>query len=76
MTTTELRRRAKNAIDHLSGPRLRFAADLLEDVRKRRLNRATTELLEIPEFLDSLARGVRDLRAGRVKPWRSVRGDV
>lgn len=76
VTTVELRRRAKDAIDQLSGPRLRFVAELVENVRKRKLDRATTELLEIPGFLDSFARGIKDFQANRTRPWRKVRRDV
>ena len=76
MSTIELRRRAKATIDELSGDRLRFAADLLAYVRRSKPNDATRELLEIPEFLTSFARGIRDVRAGRVRDWRRVRRDV
>jgi hypothetical protein len=37
---------------------------------------ATLELLTIPGFKASYARGLRDIKAGRTKPWRKVRSDV
>lgn len=48
----------------------------LIDGRQHRLNEATKELLQIPGFLESFARGTKDVRAGRVKPWRKIRRDV
>jgi hypothetical protein len=76
VSTVELRRRAKATIDRLSGPRLRFATDFLAYVQRRQLDAATKELLDTPGFLESFARGTKDVRAGRVKPWRKVRRDV
>jgi hypothetical protein len=74
--TTALRRQAKRTIDQLSGVPLQFAADFLNYLGQRRPNKATEELLGIPTFTDSLSRGVKDVRAGRVKGWRKVRDDV
>ena len=76
MTAMQLRARAKKAIDQLSGPRLRLVTEFLTYVQGRGGDRATRELLEIPGFIESFARGVRDVRAGRVKDWRKVRRDV
>lgn len=76
VNTPELRRRAKRAIDGLSGHPLRFAADFLNYIQERQPDQAMKELLEIPGFAESAARGVKDVRAGRVKNWRKVRGDV
>ncbi|HUB27708.1 MAG TPA: hypothetical protein VL992_19950 [Tepidisphaeraceae bacterium] len=36
----------------------------------------TKELLEIPGFLRSFRRGLRDIQAGRTMEWRRVRCDV
>lgn len=74
--TTALRRQAKRTIDELSGLPLRFAADFLAYLQERHPDKATKELLEIPGFADSLTRGTKDVRSGRVKPWRKVRSDV
>jgi hypothetical protein len=72
----ELRRRAKRTIDGLSGNRLRFVTDILDYVADRPAKDATLELLEIPAFLASFRRGVREVQAGKVTDWRKVRRDV
>ena len=71
-----LRRQAKNAIDQLSGLPLRLAAEFLRFVQERQVNEATRELLQIPDFAESFARGVKDVRSGRVKPWRRAPTDA
>lgn len=76
MTTVELRRQAKKSIDQLTGRRLRFVAGFLTYLRGSTRDDATKELLEIPGFLESFARGAKDLRTGRVRAWRKVRRDV
>lgn len=76
MTATQLRQKAKKTIDKLSGPRLRFVTEFLTYVQLQQSDKTTRELVEIPGFLESFARGVNDIRAGRVKDWRKVRRDV
>ena len=49
---------------------------IVRAVFRRRRGSATNELLSIPGFLDSLVRGTKDVRAGRVKPWDKLRDDV
>jgi len=76
MSTVELRREAKALIDVMSGAQLRVASEFLAFVKDRRIDAATLELLTIPGFAASYARGMRDIKAGRTKPWRKVRSDV
>lgn len=76
MSTLELRRQAKRTIDQLSGPSLRFVTEFLLYLQQRQPDEATAELLKIPGFLPSFARGAKDVRSGRVKSWRKVRRDV
>ena len=76
MTATQLRQKAKRTIDELSGSRLRFVTEFLTYVQWHQTDKATRELIEVPGFLESFARGVGDVRAGRVKQWRKVRRDV
>jgi hypothetical protein len=64
LNTTELRQRAKRAIDELSGNRLRLATDILDYVADRTSADATKELLDIPGFLQSFRRGAREVRDG------------
>ncbi len=89
--TADLRKRAKRSIDKLSGGSLRLAMDFLAYMQERHSDAggtrgaasdasdslaASKELLDIPGFTDSMARGVKDARDGRVKSWRKVRRDV
>ena len=76
MSTLELRREAKDLIDAMSGSQLRVASQFLALVKARGADAATLELLTIPGFAQSFARGIRDIKAGRTKPWRKVRSDV
>ena len=76
MSAAMLRREAKALIDSLSGTQLRAASEFLAFVKERKADAATLELLAIPGFRKSFARGMRDIKAGRTRPWRGVRGDV
>ena len=76
MSTIELRRRAKKAIDELSGDRLKFVNDFLTYVKERQSEEATRELLQIPGFRESFRRGEKDLKLGKTTNWRKVRRDV
>lgn len=76
MNTLALRQDAKALIDALSGAQLRVASEFLAFVKDRQTDAATLELLTIPGFERSFARGMRDIKAGRTKPWRKVRADV
>ncbi len=76
MSTVELRREAKALIDVMSGTQLRVASEFLAFVKTRKTDAATLELLSIPGFEASYARGMKDIKSGRTKPWRKVRTDV
>ena len=76
MSTVVMRRQAKALIDTLSEAQLRAASEFLAFVKAREADSATLELLSIPGFETSYARGMRDIKAGRTKPWRKVRSDV
>ena len=76
MTAGVLRKRAKALIDDLSIPHLRIASKFLAFVKSRELDSATLELQSLPGFEASYAPGMKDIRAGRTKPWREVRSDV
>jgi hypothetical protein len=76
MTTAALRKEAKALIDTMSDAQLRVASEFLTFVKARAAGDATLELLSIPGFESSYARGMKDIRAGRTKPWRKVRSDV
>jgi hypothetical protein len=55
---------------------LRVASEFLAYVKHRETDAATLELLAIPGFEKSFARGMADVKAGRTRPWRKVRTDV
>jgi hypothetical protein len=76
MSSVELRQEGKALLDAMSGTQLRVATAFLEFVMARRTDAATLELLAIPGFEKSFDRGLRDISAGRTKPWREVRSDV
>lgn len=76
MSTVQLKQQAKRLIDALSDAQLRVANEFLAFVRTRDLDAATLELLAIPSFKLSFARGKRDIKAGRTRPWREARRDV
>lgn len=76
MSTLQLRRQAKALIDELSTTQLRVASEFLAFVKTRDADAATLELLAIPGFEASFARGMKDIKAGRTKSWRKVRSDV
>lgn len=73
MSTVELRRQAKAMIDIMPGAQLRVALEFLAFIRDRQMDAATLELLTIPGFAASYAQGMRDIKGGRTKPWRTVR---
>jgi hypothetical protein len=76
MSTMEMRKNAKALIDQMSGVELRVASEFLAFVKRRRMDAATLELLEIAGFEESYRRGMRDIKAGRAVEWREVRKEV
>jgi hypothetical protein len=76
MSTVTLKREAKALIDTMSRAQLRAASEFLAFVKSRELDPATLELLSIPGFEAAFSRGMKDIKAGRTKPWRKVRSDV
>ena len=71
MSKAELRRRLKLTIDALSADKLEAADRLLTRLREE--DAASSELLRIPGFAESLDRGMADLAAGRVTPVEKLR---
>lgn len=63
-------------IDGISAKDLQLVREFLAFVASRGTNAATRELLAIPGFEKSFVRGVKDIKANRVKSWRRVRSDV
>lgn len=76
MSTIQLRQQAKAQIDAMSATQLRVASEFLAFVNSRQLNPATRELLTLAGFEKSFTRGMKDIKAGRTRPWRQVRAHV
>jgi hypothetical protein len=72
MSTVQLRQQAKAVIDNLSADQLRVASEFLAFVKSRELDSATLELLSIPGFEASFARGMKDIKAGITATLASV----
>jgi hypothetical protein len=72
MTTVRRRQELRALIDAMSGTQLRVASEFLAFVSSRKIDAVTRELLTLPGFGESLARGVNDIKAGRTKPWHPV----
>lgn len=73
MSTLQLRKKAKALIDDLSTSQLRVASEFLVFVKSREMDAATLELLSIPGFESSYEKGMKDIKAGRTKPWRETK---
>ena len=65
MTRTELLRRAKRRLEHLSEQRLRTADDILAYLEDLDGDEATEELLRIPGLLDRVEKAEQDIAEGR-----------
>lgn len=73
MTKTEVLRRAKRRLAHLSEPRLRTADDILAYLEDLESDEATEELLRIPGLVEQLEEAERDIEAGRVTPVEDLK---
>ena len=76
MTTTQLRKRAKERLDCLPPDKVRVAAEFLDYLETAASRDATAELLGIPGLLRDVEQAAGHVKSGRVKDWRKVRKDV
>jgi hypothetical protein len=76
MKTAEIRQKINENLDRLSSERLDLVAEFIEYLADKESQDATQELLDIPGFIESFERAKKDIAAGRVINWRSVRTDV
>lgn len=76
MSAAQLKNQAKTLIDQMSPAQLRVANEFLSFMKSREVDAETAELLAIPGFQKSFAKGLRDVKAGRTTRWREVRRDV
>ncbi len=76
MTTTQLRRHAKEQLDCLPPDKVRVAAEFLTYLETAASREATAELLKIPGLLLDVKKAAGHIKRGQVKDWRKVRKDV
>ena len=75
-TTAELEKRAFDTISKLPKEHLIKVVDFVEYLEHREEIEATQEILADENLLRGIKAGIDDLKAGRCKPWRSVRKNV
>ncbi len=73
MTKTEVLRRAKRRLEHLSEQRLRTADDILAYLEDLESDEATEELLRIPGLTERLEEAERDIAEGKTVPVDELR---
>lgn len=76
MNTTEIRQQINQNLDRLSSNRLQLVAEFLAYLADKESEEATQELLDIPGFIESFEKGKKDIAAGQVVSWRTIRSDV
>lgn len=78
METIQLRDQIQTHAAQLSEPRLKIALEFLSYlVTKENLeDKATQELLDIPDFEKELLEAEKQADAGELIDWRSIRNDV
>jgi hypothetical protein len=76
MTTTQLRKKAKERLDSLPPDKVRVAAEFLDYLEAAASRDATAELLKIPGLLQDAEDAVGHIQKRRFKDWRKVRKDV
>lgn len=73
---TEIRQQIDQYLDQLSSERLNLVADFLSYLADQEREAATQELLNIPGFIESFAKGKQQIAEGHIKSWRTIRTDV
>jgi hypothetical protein len=76
MTTTELRKNAKDLLDCLPPDKVKVAAEFLEYLETAASRDATEELLKIPGILEDVKEASVQIKKGGGKNWRKVRKNV
>lgn len=76
MTTTQLRKQAKERLDCLPPDKVRVAAEFLDYLDTAASRDATAELLKMPGLLQDVEDAADHIKGGRGKDWRKVRKDV
>jgi sulfopyruvate decarboxylase TPP-binding subunit len=71
--TKQLKNKAIDAISKLPQDRLREVVDFVEYLERKEEVEATKEILSDKKLLEGIKAGIEDLKAGRIKQWRSVR---
>ena len=76
MTTTQLRKQAKEQLDSLPPDKVRVAVEFLGYLETAASRDATAELLKIPGMVNDIEEAAEHIKRGRFKDWRKVRKDV
>ena len=76
MSTSELRRAAKETLEKLPADKVKVAAEFLAYLGNHASEEATAELLKIPGILGDLKEARREFETGKGVNWREVRKDV
>ena len=74
--TKQLKNKAIDAISKLPQDRLREVVDFVEYLERKEEVEATKEILSDKKLLEGIKAGIEDLKAGRIKQWRSIRKNV
>ena len=76
MTTSQLRKHAKERLDGLPPDKVRVAAEFLDYLDTAASQDATDELLKVPGLLRDVEEASDHIKSGRFKDWREVCKDV
>lgn len=76
MNTAQMRNQLKQYIDQLPPESLEIVAEFVTDLVSQDDEDATEELLKISGFTEAFERGKQQVKEGKVKDWRTIRGDV
>ena len=74
--TKQLKNKAIDAISKLPEDRLQEVVDFAEYLERKEEVEATQEILSDKKLLEGIKAGIEDLKAGRIKQWRSIRKNV
>lgn len=63
-------------MEQLSEPNLELVYKFINNLVEKEREKATTELLEIPDLLEDIELSKKDIKQGELTDWRDVRIDV
>lgn len=72
ITTSALKKEAKQKIDQLSDDKLKIAFDFLSYLVEREEWEASEELLQIPNLLEEYRKAKTEIKAGQTVKWSRI----